>query len=444
MRYCISKLFVLRENLQGDYILYNKETFYVYHISAKLYHLLSCFLTPTSFADFDQECLQYGIDNHDFYKFIHQTEFKDVLACALPGRQHYDYVRPNFATPFTYRTPERVDFVITRHCNLCCKHCFESSSPLVTMTAFAEPQITRVIGQLEASHIKSLKVTGGEPLTHPSAQLFLSQAGECHFETTLLTNGLLIDEACMATLRDGHIRLGISLDGATSQTHDYIRGKGSFDKLIPILKEIKRNRIYLSITCTLSKHNLSETGKVVGLVLDEIQADKLILSPLISMGRATEHTNIALTAEDALQIEDIYHKAAEAYGESLEWADATKDGQIEMIGNDISCIAGNSLIAIDEHFDVYPCLYGVGFHQYAMGNLLREDLADIWSSQRWLPFRGGTVLGDLPECRICGKNKACALKVCRLRPLFEGNGFYGKLSFCGKNHEKICPPIINH
>lgn len=76
------------------------------------------------------------------------------------------------------------------------------------------------------------------------------------------------------------------------------------------------------------------------------------------MGRATEHTDIALTAEDALLIEDIYHKAAETYGESLEWADATRDDQIEIIGDDITCIAGNSLIAIDEHFDVYPCLYG--------------------------------------------------------------------------------------
>lgn len=93
MRYCISNLFVLRENLQGDYILYNKETFYVYHISAKLYHLLSCFLTPTSFADFDQECLQYGIDNHDFYEFIHQAEFKDVLVYALSDKRHYDYAR---------------------------------------------------------------------------------------------------------------------------------------------------------------------------------------------------------------------------------------------------------------------------------------------------------------------------------------------------------------
>lgn len=86
------------------------------------------------------------------------------------------------------------------------------------------------------------------------------------------------------------------------------------------------------------------------------------------MGRATEHTDIALTAEDALLIEDIYHKAAETYGESLEWADATRDDQIEIIGDDITCIAGNSLIAIDEHFDVYPCLYGVGFHQYTMGS----------------------------------------------------------------------------
>ena len=26
------------------------------------------------------------------------------------------------------------------------------------------------------------------------------------------------------------------------------------------------------------------------------------------------------------------------------------------------------------------------------------------------------------------------IKVCRLWPLFEGNGFYGKLSFCGRKY----------
>lgn len=35
------------------------------------------------------------------------------------------------------------------------------------------------------------------------------------------------------------------------------------------------------------------------------------------------------------------------------------------------------------------------------------------------------------------------IKACRLRPLFEGNGFYGKLSFCGKNNEKDLPPPYN-
>lgn len=63
-------------------------------------------------------------------------------------------------------------------------------------------------------------------------------------------------------IKKGHIQLGISLDGMTSDTHDFIRGKGACDKLIRILKILSLEDIKFSITCTINKKNLSFASKV--------------------------------------------------------------------------------------------------------------------------------------------------------------------------------------
>ena len=105
---------------------------------------------------------------------------------------------------------------------------------------------------------KTLKITGGEPFSHPDIDNFLFKAIQCHFETIILTNALLLNKQRIDMIKKGHIQLGISLDGMTSDTHDFIRGKGAFDKLIRILKILSLEDIKFSITCTINKKNLCQ------------------------------------------------------------------------------------------------------------------------------------------------------------------------------------------
>lgn len=119
------------------------------------------------------------------------------------------------------------------------------------------------------------------------------------------------------------------------------------------------------------------------------------------------------------------------YGDRIQLSD---DSKVMAMDTDacttISCAAGNSIIALDNNFNVFPCIYGVGFNSYKMGNLLKESLEDIWMSEKWSKFRGDTTLQELEDCRDCKFSGKCSLKNCRLKPVFEGRKFTSSVSYC--------------
>lgn len=71
-----------------------------------------------------------GINMDDFLVFLRNPEFIDLL---VPTKE--SFCIPDFykdkknLSPLTEISPGRIDFVITKHCNLACKHCFEGASP---------------------------------------------------------------------------------------------------------------------------------------------------------------------------------------------------------------------------------------------------------------------------------------------------------------------------
>jgi MoaA/NifB/PqqE/SkfB family radical SAM enzyme len=78
---------------------------------------------------------------------------------------------------------------------------------------------------LESANIKILKITGGEPFSHPDINTFLKRVSQCHFKTIILTNALLLNSTQIDLIKNNNMQLGISLDGITAETYDYIRGK---------------------------------------------------------------------------------------------------------------------------------------------------------------------------------------------------------------------------
>ena len=332
---------------------------------------------------------------------------------------------------YTAYSPERVDFLITKHCNLACKHCFEGSSPSFEVKRISSSDTDRILSQFEAANIQTLKITGGEPFSHPDIDNFLFKAIQCHFETIILTNALLLNKQRIDMIKKGHIQLGISLDGMTSDTHDFIRGKGAFDKLIRILKILSLEDIKFSITCTINKKNLCQIDEIIDYSLNELGAQTLFLNRLRPMGRMNQNTNIVLSEQENDNVYKLYLNQKGKYNKRIILADdsALKSNSHD---NKIVCAAGNSLIAIDENFNVYPCIYGIDNPEYKMGNLIDQNLDVIWKSSKWNIFRGNLTLEDLTDCRNCKIHAVCVMKNCRLKPVYEGRSFTSSISYCNK------------
>jgi MoaA/NifB/PqqE/SkfB family radical SAM enzyme len=88
--------------------------------------------------------------------------------------------------------------------------------------------------QLPAAGVRIVDFTGGEPLLHPDLPLFLKAARDLKLRTTVTTNGLLYPKRAreMAGLVN---LLHFSVDGATPQTHDRLRGLPSFERVMESL-----------------------------------------------------------------------------------------------------------------------------------------------------------------------------------------------------------------
>jgi molybdenum cofactor biosynthesis enzyme MoaA len=120
-------------------------------------------------------------------------------------------------------------------CNLRCTHCFISCAPdnhSQRMLTLAE--VEERLAEAEALGVKDYYFTGGEPFMNReifpilAATLALGPA-------TVLTNGLIMDASRVERLRalaagsPYSLDLRISLDGYEAETHDAIRGPGTFD-----------------------------------------------------------------------------------------------------------------------------------------------------------------------------------------------------------------------
>lgn len=176
---------------------------------------------------------------------------------------------------------------------------------------FTLDEVERLILQLESANIRTLKITGGEPFSHPDIDKFLLEVSRCHFETIILTNALLINPYRIRLIKEGKIKLGISLDGVSEETHDYIRGKGAFNQLKKILGALYSEKITFGITCTVNRLNLFQLDAIVNYVLNDLDASSLFLNRLRPMGRTNQNENLVLSKEE----DDIFYKKYLGYKE---------------------------------------------------------------------------------------------------------------------------------
>ena len=153
-------------------------------------------------------------------------------------------------------------------CNIECTHCFISCSPknhAHEMLSLAEVEAR--LAEARELGVREYYFTGGEPFMNrdmlPILEMTLKQG-----PATVLTNGMLLRAEVCKRLRElfdaseYSLDLRVSLDGFDAESHDAIRGKGVWDRVMIGLRNLAEVGLNPVITVTTAAEGVAgEEGR---------------------------------------------------------------------------------------------------------------------------------------------------------------------------------------
>ena len=291
---------------------------------------------------------------------------------------------------------------LTYACNLACAHCLSSSGRRDPRELTTE-ECKAVIDELQRMQVFYVNIGGGEPTVRSDFWELLDYATSHDVGVKFSTNGIRIDaEAARRIAANSYVDIQISIDGATADVNDAVRGSGSYETAIRALQHLHAAgvRPKLSVVCT--RQNLGQLDEFKAIA-DRYGA-QLRLTRLRPSGRGADvwdelHPTAAqqrelydwLVAhgEDVLTGDSFFHLAA--YGESLPGLNL--------------CGAGRVVCLIDPVGDVYACPFAIA-EQFHAGNVRSDGgFAKVWKdSPLFLELREPQSGG---ACAGCDMYDAC-------------------------------------
>lgn len=191
-------------------------------------------------------------------------------------------------------SPETVRIDITGRCNRRCLHCQASMFLGQRRHELATSEWIRVIDELAGEGCIDLGILGGEPLLRKDIVEIVSHARKRGLRCLITTNGDLLHRDLAKRLLVGEqCSVSVSFDGPTRETHDAIRGRGSFDKSIramSTLSDIKARHGGAKIGLSFVVHagNIDICDDFVDLALS-FQPDYVSIAEVHDGGRAQDN-----------------------------------------------------------------------------------------------------------------------------------------------------------
>ncbi len=259
----------------------------------------------------------------------------------------------------------------TRRCNLSCAHCFVDVTPDIGRRDPIDTATARaMIDGLVDNDVYQLGFAGGEPFLRPDFYELAAYARERGLTIQVATNGLFLDDAAVERLLDVGFRcIQVSLDGATAESHDALRGAGRFDAALEGVRASVRGGLPVVLAIAVHRGNLDEVEAMVELAERE-SAIILKVQPVF--------TPFAWRGGDgALGPEEVRAviRRARARSDSVElsfprWAQIVEDGS-----SDATCATALRNVSILEDGRLSLCDFGP---EHAFGDVTKGDFFDAW------------------------------------------------------------------
>lgn len=288
---------------------------------------------------------------------------------------------------------------ITNRCNLSCIHCL-SESGKGKGEEITFDQCLSVIDQLSSQKVFQINFGGGEPFLRKD---ILPVLDECHRKgmvTCISTNGTFLNDHVLGFVREREmVYLQVSLDGASPATNDFIRGAGTFKKIISTLERLFSWGISFSINTVLTKLSYPEISSLSALA-KELGA-KLRISRFRPSGRGKASWGYLRLGKEELKAFSQWlseHKDVVTGDSFFSLEEEERKG----LGLNL-CGAAKFTCCIDPAGSIYPCAF-LQDPFFCGGNLLDQSLGEVW-----LHARGFKLLRNLKvrSCESCFRFESC-------------------------------------
>lgn len=315
------------------------------------------------------------------------------------------------------RPPRKLTLTITGLCNLDCRHCWPGGGPEHPAGHVpAGVLLPFVRGMVQQAGVREICITGGEPFMHPELFTVLDcavrQPGlerlEIQTNATMIT-GMQVER--LQRLRFPGLCVQVSIDGAYAQTHDLVRGSGSFQQTLRGLRRLVAGGLPTLVACTEMDHNCMELPALLDLV-EELGAGGLTSGTLVAAGRAKMDRTVALPQPS--QYRELLTLFAADPGFRSRYGKLANIAAIEWWLGKSTSVSENCGCAEMPYIDAFGCMYPclmLPAERYAVPGVFDRSVDDVMREavERWaeIPalFRRRSM--ELPECRACIGRRHC-------------------------------------
>lgn len=296
--------------------------------------------------------------------------------------------------------PICVTWEVTFACNLSCEHCLSASGKRKPNELTYE-EAKAMIDDLADMGVCYINIGGGEPLIRPDFLELVEYAGYRGLPVQFSTNGTLVTEELAKKIAAiDHIRVQVSVDGATAEVNDQIRGKGSYAGAMRALSLLSKENIELSVNMVATRNSFSQINDLYEIVRGF--GAKFRVARLRPSGRGVDsYEHLHLTPEQNFHL--------------YQWVKAHPDVTtgdsyfiLSALGEPIPglnvCGAARATACITPTGNVYPCAFLIT-EDCSAGNIRDKAFSELWEeSSLFAKFRTTRVKSCLscPSYNDCG------------------------------------------
>ena len=326
-------------------------------------------------------------------------------------------------------SPICLTWELTYSCNLACVHCL-SSSGRRDPRELTSAECRTVIDTLQRMQVFYVNIGGGEPTVRPDFWELVDYSTAHQVGVKFSTNGIRLDAAAARRLAaSDYVDVQISLDGATAEVNDAVRGAGSYRTANRAMANLAAAGFRgFKISVVVTRHNVSQLDAFQQIADDH--GAQLRLTRLRPSGRGAD-------------VWPELHPTGAQQRELYEWLSA--HGERVLTGDSFfhlspygkplpglnMCGAGRVVCLIDPVGDVYACPFAI-HESFLAGNVRQPGgFEAVWrESPLFAELRQPQAGG---ACRACGSFDSCR-GGCMAAKFFTGLPLDGPDPECVRGH----------